>query len=611
MCTNGMFVVPRETPGVEIQPEPRNHNHIIYNEVRIPLDHLLGPEDGAKVLAQRRLGGGRIHHAMRTIAQCKLAFDMMCERALSRESHGKIIADHQMVQEKIADSYASIQMLRLFVLETAWKIDNTSTQETRTDIAAVKYTMAKVLREVSFNALHILGSLGTTNLTPLQAMYAAAPTMGIADGVDEVHKATVARNVLKRYRPHEGYWPTEYFPAKREAAAQEVRADVRGRPGAAGARGRLREVHRQPRLTRRNANPPDMTTHERELTEPVDLCTPDGTSLNPAALGWSRTPLHRANLDGCFGINKRWDYWAILAGDLVDLVGVRRRRPLRSRRRVLGRPHDRRDRRAHDRHERIRRLRSPGATGNRAAARRSGRSRTRDRRRRRAAPGSRASWTEADGRPGRLDVMVDAAGGPRVAQRRHPVERGAVQLHLEAPGAPGDGRAGRRRPAVGDRWVRTARSRGACSTSGGAGGRRRSPGTGAAARGGPGSTSSGLQFGAKWTEGSGFTENGLIVDGRLSKLGSELRWDYDWDEPMRPWHVEDPGGQLDVVLTPRFDKHSQLGGEGGQRDPPGVRDLVGPAADRRRARPRARRAAGLRRGGAPELVSLEPLVRGS
>jgi alkylation response protein AidB-like acyl-CoA dehydrogenase len=146
---------------------------------------------------------------------------MMCERALSRESHGKTIAEHQMVQEKIADSYAAIRMLRLFVLETAWKIDNSSTQETRTDIAAVKYTMAKVLREVSFNALHIMGSLGTTDLTPLQAMYAGAPTMGIADGVDEVHKATVARNVLKGYRPHEGYWPTEYYPAKRKAAQEK------------------------------------------------------------------------------------------------------------------------------------------------------------------------------------------------------------------------------------------------------------------------------------------------------------------------------------------------------------------------------------------------------
>lgn len=221
MTVNGMFVVPRTTPGVEIMPEPRNHNHVIYRDVRVPLDHLLGPEDGAKVLAQRRLGGGRIHHAMRTIAQCQLAFDMMCERALSRESHGKTIAEHQMVQEKIAESYAQIRMLRLLVLETAWKIDNTSTQEARTDIAAVKFTMAKVLREVSFNALQIHGALGTTNLTPLQDMYAAAPTMGIADGADEVHKSTVARRILKNYRPHEGYWPREYIPAKKAAAWQK------------------------------------------------------------------------------------------------------------------------------------------------------------------------------------------------------------------------------------------------------------------------------------------------------------------------------------------------------------------------------------------------------
>jgi acyl-CoA dehydrogenase len=221
MCTNGMFVVPRKTPGVEIQPFPSTHNHIVYNDVRVPLDHLLGPEDGAKVLAQRRLGGGRIHHAMRTIAQCKRAFDMMCERALSRQSHGKVIGEHQMVQEAIADSYAEINMLRLMVLWTAWTIDNSSTQEARTQIAACKYTMAKTLREVSYRALHIMGSLGTTNLTPLQAMYASAPTMGIADGVDEVHKVTVARNVLKGYRPHDGLWPSEYIPAKREQAREK------------------------------------------------------------------------------------------------------------------------------------------------------------------------------------------------------------------------------------------------------------------------------------------------------------------------------------------------------------------------------------------------------
>jgi acyl-CoA dehydrogenase len=215
---------------VEIMPEPRNHNHIVYRDVRVPLDHLLGPEDGAKTLAQRRLGGGRIHHAMRTIAQCNLAFDMMCERALSRESHGKVIAEHQMVQEKIAESYAMIRMLRLFVLETAWKIDNTSTQEARTEIAAVKFTMARVLREVSFNALHILGSLGTTDLTPIQAMYSAAPTMGIADGVDEVHMATVARRVLRDYHPHEGNFPTEFLPYKREDARKKMQGVLDARP---------------------------------------------------------------------------------------------------------------------------------------------------------------------------------------------------------------------------------------------------------------------------------------------------------------------------------------------------------------------------------------------
>ena len=188
-------------------PEPRNHNHIIYKDVRVPADHLLGPEDSAHVLAQRRLGGGRIHHAMRTIAQCKLAFDMMCERALSRESHGAIIAEHQMVQEKIAESYAKLKMLRLLVLECAWKMDRTSGQEARTDIAVVKFTMSRVLREISFDALQIHGSLGTTNLTPLQDMYSAAPTMGLADGADEVHKATVARRVAARLHRARGPLP--------------------------------------------------------------------------------------------------------------------------------------------------------------------------------------------------------------------------------------------------------------------------------------------------------------------------------------------------------------------------------------------------------------------
>src|SRR5438045_8920369 len=107
-------------------------------------------------------------------------------------------------------------MLRLLVLGTSGTIDNASTQKASTQIAACKYTCAKVLRDVTYRALHIMGSLGTTNLTPLQAMWASAPTMAIADGVDEVHKVTVARNVLKDYEPHDGMWPTEYLPDKRQ-----------------------------------------------------------------------------------------------------------------------------------------------------------------------------------------------------------------------------------------------------------------------------------------------------------------------------------------------------------------------------------------------------------
>ena len=221
MCTNGIFIVPKDTPGVEIMDQPRTHDHIIYRDVRVPLDHLLGPENAGKVLAQRRLGGGRIHHAMRAIAQCKRAFDMMCERALSRESHGKVIAEHQMVQSAIADSYAEINMLRLLVLWTAWTIDNSSTQASRTQIAACKYTAAKVLKDVAYRAIHIYGSLGVTNLTPLQAMWAASPTMSVMDGVDEVHKVTVSRDVLKGYAPHDGLWPSEYFPAKRAEARKK------------------------------------------------------------------------------------------------------------------------------------------------------------------------------------------------------------------------------------------------------------------------------------------------------------------------------------------------------------------------------------------------------
>jgi alkylation response protein AidB-like acyl-CoA dehydrogenase len=221
MCNNGMFIVEQGTPGLEFLEGAGMHAHIRYNNVRVPAGNLLGPEGGAHQVAQFRLGGGRIHHAMRTVAQVKLALDMMCERAISRESRGSLIADHQSVKHAIADAYMQIEMLRLLVLQTAWKIDNSNTRETRADIGACKIQAARVLKDVVYKAHHIHGALGTTNLTPLQGMWASAPTMAMMDGPDEVHLDVIAKMLMNRYQPHEGLFPREYLPAKRRAAREK------------------------------------------------------------------------------------------------------------------------------------------------------------------------------------------------------------------------------------------------------------------------------------------------------------------------------------------------------------------------------------------------------
>jgi alkylation response protein AidB-like acyl-CoA dehydrogenase len=224
MCNNGMFIVEQGTPGLEFLLGSGIHAHIRYNDVRVPAGNLLGPEGGAQQVAQFRLGGGRIHHAMRTVAQVKMALDMMCERAISRESRGHLIFDYQSVQNDIADSYMQVEMLRLLVLQTAWKIDNSSGREVRTDIAACKVTAARVLRDVIYRAHHMHGALGTTDLLPLKDIWSSSPSMSMVDGPDEVHKVTIARNLVKNYQPHEGLFPREYLPAKRAVARQKFQS---------------------------------------------------------------------------------------------------------------------------------------------------------------------------------------------------------------------------------------------------------------------------------------------------------------------------------------------------------------------------------------------------
>jgi acyl-CoA dehydrogenase len=225
-----MFVVPTDTPGVKIirnvgvgieNPEHASHAYIRYENVRIPADHILGKPGGAFVIAQTRLGGGRIHHAMRTIAAVRKAFDMMCERALSRDVRGGRLADFQMTQEKIADSWIEIEQFRLLVLRTAWLIDKYKDyKKVRKDIAAVKVAMPKVFHDVVYRAMHLHGSLGVSNEMPFANMLITAAVMGIADGPTEVHKITVARQVLRDHKGTDGLFPSGHLPTRKEAARE-------------------------------------------------------------------------------------------------------------------------------------------------------------------------------------------------------------------------------------------------------------------------------------------------------------------------------------------------------------------------------------------------------
>ncbi|MBM7459239.1 acyl-CoA dehydrogenase family protein [Rhodococcus coprophilus] len=227
-----MFLVPTDTPGVEIvrnvglYGEPMNdgtHALIHYNNVRVPHEALLGAEGQAFAAAQTRLGGGRIHHAMRTIGLAQKAVDMMCERVLSRETAGSRLADKQTVQGYIADSYAQLAQFRLFVLNTAWKIDKYNDyKKVRKDIATAKIVMPTVLHDIAWRAMQVHGALGVTNEMPFFRMIHGAAVMGLADGPTEVHKTTVAKQVLRDYEPTDGMWPTEWIPQKQEAARAKL-----------------------------------------------------------------------------------------------------------------------------------------------------------------------------------------------------------------------------------------------------------------------------------------------------------------------------------------------------------------------------------------------------
>jgi acyl-CoA dehydrogenase len=205
-----MIIVPTSTPGFNLV---RNipvmghagkgyfsHAEILYQNCRVPQAYLLGEEGAGFAIAQSRLGPGRIHHCMRWIGICNRVFDLMCARALERTiAPGRKLADKQIIQSWIAESAAEIQAARLMVLNAAWKIEQVGAKAARKEISLIKFTVANTLQRIIDRALQMHGGLGMTDDTMIAFFYRHERAARIYDGADEVHKLSVARQILKGY----------------------------------------------------------------------------------------------------------------------------------------------------------------------------------------------------------------------------------------------------------------------------------------------------------------------------------------------------------------------------------------------------------------------------
>jgi len=209
---SSMIIVPTDTPGFNLirnipvmghsGSDYASHGEIIFQSCRVPQKNLLGKEGMGFAMAQERLGPGRIHHCMRWLGICNRAFDLLCQRANTRviSPDGKTLASKQIVQEWIADSAAEIQAARLMTLYAAWRIDTVGPKAARDDVGTIKYVVANTMQRVIDRALQVHGGLGMTDDTILAYFYRHERAARIYDGADEVHKSTVARRILEKYK---------------------------------------------------------------------------------------------------------------------------------------------------------------------------------------------------------------------------------------------------------------------------------------------------------------------------------------------------------------------------------------------------------------------------
>jgi acyl-CoA dehydrogenase len=198
------IIVPRDTPGVHILRGinvwgvESDHCEIVYEDVRVPVANQIGRRGSGHQAAQDRLGAGRVYHCMNSIGQMWRAFDLMVERARTREVHGGLLATKQFIQGFIADSYIDIQSARLMTIHCAEKM-NGGMQDARTDISAIKVFVPAAYERVVDRAIQVWGAAGVSGDLPLYGMYQGARTLRLADGPDEVHRILIAKNVLAQF----------------------------------------------------------------------------------------------------------------------------------------------------------------------------------------------------------------------------------------------------------------------------------------------------------------------------------------------------------------------------------------------------------------------------
>jgi acyl-CoA dehydrogenase len=205
------ILVPRDTPGLTIVRnlpvfgyiDPEGHAELRFEDVRVPAGNLLATEGDGFLISQARLGPGRIHHCMRAIGAAERALELMTSRATERVTFGSPVSDRANIQDWIAESRIEIEMARLLTMKAAWLMDTVGNKHARTEIAAIKVAAPQVALKVVDRAIQVHGAGGVSDDFPLAMMYAHLRTLRLADGPDEIHRRTIAREELRKLTPRE------------------------------------------------------------------------------------------------------------------------------------------------------------------------------------------------------------------------------------------------------------------------------------------------------------------------------------------------------------------------------------------------------------------------